>query len=495
MAITNLSGTYGAFALCIGSVLVVFWIASGIYYAFLHPLSKVPGPKLYVFTQLPYMYHLLRGDWHMKLKSLHDCYGPAVRFTYNDVSFITDDAIKTIFGHKSNPANNFEKDMNFYRKKQHSTIINANNDDHRRMRRLLSHAFSEKALRSQEDIMDHYVSLFIRQLKDRSRQGSVVDIVRWFNFATFDLIGDLAFGQPFGCLESGGYHPWVSMIFEGVKALPFRQAMIRCGLKPLAWFLVPAHLKRSSEEHAKLSRETVMKRLDSQNTSREDFMSYILRHNDKNGMSTPEIVENSSTLIIAGSETTATLLSGTTFYLLTNPAKYDKLVKEIRSTFESEDDITLTRVNQLTYLPAVFNEGLRMYPPVPSHLPRLSPHQGEFVNGYWLPAKTSVSVPHWSAYRSSVNFQDPDLFVPERWLGEATYSIDQKNVLQPFSYGPRNCIGRNLAYAEMRMLLARLLWNFDLELMPGQENWEKQGVYVLWEKRDLNVKLTEVKRQ
>jgi cytochrome P450 len=90
-------------------------------------------------------------------------------------------------------------------------------------------------------------------------------------------------------------------------------------------------------------------------------MSYFLRHNEnKDGLSVPEIVGNSSILIIAGSETTATLLSGTTFQLLKNPAVYRKLVTEIRSSFTSAQEITVERVGQLQYLLAVFNEGFRM---------------------------------------------------------------------------------------------------------------------------------------
>jgi cytochrome P450 len=90
-------------------------------------------------------------------------------------------------------------------------------------------------------------------------------------------------------------------------------------------------------------------------------MSYILRHNDdEKGMSKLEITENSATLILAGSETTATLLSGATFLLLKNRDKYETLTKEIRSAFKSAEDITLGKVNQLEYLLAVLNESLRM---------------------------------------------------------------------------------------------------------------------------------------
>ncbi|ENH66031.1 Isotrichodermin C-15 hydroxylase [Fusarium oxysporum f. sp. cubense race 1] len=490
------SNLFTTVALVVGIVVLSYLVVSSIYYAYFHPLANVPGPKLYSLTSLPYLYHVARGDWHDTLRVFHNRYGPVVRFTREDVSFISPDAVKEILGHKSGKEQTFEKDtVRFYTPTEHPNIISGNNEEHKRMRRLLSHAFSEKALRKQEDIMKHYVDLFIDKLRIKAREGTVVDIVQWYNFATFDLIGDLAFGEPFGCLQMGSYHPWVKMIFESVKVSAFRQIIRRLNLDTLIPLLSPPSLKRSAKQHRQLSQNTALKRLDSKDTEREDFMSYILRHNDnEKGMTTGEIVENSAILIVAGSETTATLLSGTTYYLLTHPDVYDKVVQEIRSAFQSEDEITILRLNQLQYMLAVFTEAFRMYPPVPTHLPRMSPAGGEFIGGYWIPEGTSVSVPQWSAYRSKVNFRDPDVFVPERWLDDARYSEDNKAVLQPFSVGPRNCIGKNLAYAEMRMILARLLWKFDLKMMPGGENWNDQKVFVLWEKSNLDVKLTEVIR-
>ena len=138
-----------------------------------------------------------------------------------------------------------------------------------------------------------------------------------------------------------------------------------------------------------LSFEKARKRLESGGTDREDFMSYILRHNDEKGMTPDEIGENANVLIIAGSETTATLLSGTTFWLLKNPRILYTLIQEIRSTFVSEDDINMISVNNLKYLLAVLNEGLRIYPPSPSGLGRLSPSGGSEVDGYWMPEGVS----------------------------------------------------------------------------------------------------------
>ncbi|OBS23183.1 hypothetical protein FPOA_03738 [Fusarium poae] len=491
---TDISLSGGLVLLAAG--LGFYVLVRAIYGVFFHPLSKVPGPKLYAATQLPYLYYLTRGRWVYRLKELHDQYGPVVRYTPTDVSFITADAYKTIYGHKTGGAKEFEKDLRLYRQNRPAkNLIISDNESHKRQRKLLSHAFSNKALRSQEDLLKHYVDLFVERLTQQAREGNAVDMVAWYNFATFDLIGHLALGQPFGCLETGKYHPWVSRIFNSIKAISFSQVAIRLGLRSWLATFTPAHLMKASAEHYEFTEHAAGARLDVKDSNSQDFMSYILRYNDERGMSRPEIIENSSLLIIAGSETTATLLSGVTYQLLTHREKYDKLVNEIRSSFSSEEEITATRVDQQKYLLAVLSEGFRMYPPVPGALGRLSPRGGEFVEGYWMPENTGVSLPQLPAYSSSTNFKNPQEFVPERWLDDPLYVNDCKAVLQPFSMGPRDCIGKNLAYVEMRLLLARLLWKFDVELIPESRNWNDQNIYLLWEKGRLQVKLTEVVRE
>ena len=85
--------------------------------------------------------------------------------------------------------------------------------------------------------------------------------------------------------------------------------------------------------------------------------------------------------------------------------------------------------------------------------------------------------------------------MPERWLGDPKYADDRRGVVHPFSVGPRNCIGMNLAYAEMKVILARILWNFDLELCEQSKEWaENLVVYLIWAKEPLMVKATPVKR-
>ena len=209
-------------------------------------------------------------------------------------------------------------------------------------------------------------------------------------------------------------------------------------------------------------------------------------------MSRSEIMETSGILIIAGSETTATLLSGATYYLLTNPEAYAKAKAEVRSAFPAPGDITLASTARLPYLHAFLEEALRMYPPVPTALPRRTPPEGEYISGVFVPGNTGIAVPQFTAYRSSKYWTEPETFAPERWLEKPPekYATDTRAIFNPFSTGPRNCIGKNLAYSEMRSAMARMLYHFDMELCDESREWKNQNVFFMWEKPPLKVKLS-----
>ena len=146
--------------------------------------------------------------------------------------------------------------------------------------------------------------------------------------------------------------------------------------------------------------------------------------------------------MIAGTETTATALSGTTYHLLHNPAQLAKLTSEIRSAITSFDDMDLDTLARQKYLMAVLQEGLRMYPPVPSGLPRRTPPGGMAICGEWVPGDVVVSVHHLSTYRNEELFHKAHEFHPERWLGDAEFHNDHLDALEPFSVGPKNCLGK-----------------------------------------------------
>jgi len=202
---------------------------------------------------------------------------------------------------------------------------------------------------------------------------------------------------------------------------------------------------------------------------------------------------NAGLFMIAGTETTATVLSGLMYLLCLHPDKMDKLVAEVRSAFASSDGITMESAVGLPWLNACIKEGMRMYPPVPIGLPHLTPRDGSTICGHYVPPETTVAAPHWPMYYSPTIFRDPKSFVPERWMGVERYADDERSAFQPFSVGPRDCLGKNMAYHEMRLLLSKVIYNFDFQLGPDSDrDWFEQESYTLWQKKPLMIKVKSV---
>lgn len=105
-------------------------------------------------------------------------------------------------------------------------------------------------------------------------------------------------------------------------------------------------------------------------------------------MSYQELLGTCRVFLVAGSETTATLLSGAIFYLLQNPSCMDQLKGEVRQAFPNPEDITMRSVTssgKLPYMEAVLQESFRCYPPVPSTLPRITGPEGALIEGKYVP--------------------------------------------------------------------------------------------------------------
>ncbi|RYP50574.1 hypothetical protein DL769_010934 [Monosporascus sp. CRB-8-3] len=454
---------------------VCYVVGRAIYNAFFHPLAKFPGPKLWATSRIPYALEIFRGHPHKTILQLHDEYGDIVRLAPNQLSFRHDNAWKDIKGHRKAGRGEHGKDRIVYHE-QRIGLLASDREGHARQRRILAHGFSAQSMAEQQPLIKSYVDLLLQRLHERCEDGSKpLNLVSWYNWTTFDIIGDLAFGESFDCLRESEYHPWVSLIFDHMKTKAIRAVLVRWpSVFKFADTLVPRSMQRKFEDNFKLTQRKVASRL-SLGTPRPDFMESMVVAG--NNMTREEIEVNAILLIIAGSETTATALSGATYFLATHPQVLAKLTDEVRSSFQSEDEIDLHSVAKLRYMLAVLDETMRIYPPVPSASPRLVTPGGDTICGEFVPDGTTLDIWQWVVYHSSKNFTLPESFIPERWLGDPRFANDNKDVFQPFSFGPRNCLGKNLAYAEMRLILARVIWNFNLTLAEDSKNWLDQECY------------------
>ncbi|EMR70067.1 putative cytochrome p450 monooxygenase protein [Eutypa lata UCREL1] len=426
-----------------------------VYNLFFHPLARYPGPLLMRGTRLGLSYKMMKGTISFDVLDLHKRYGEVVRIAPNELAFSNSVAWKDIMGHRAQGTGEFEKWDGFYRpvKDLPTDIVNASREEHGAIRRTLANGFSDRSMREQQPIIKGYIDLLISRLHDNCKDGAkTLDIAAWYNYTTFDVIGDLAFGESFGCLDNSDYHVWVKTIFRMARVGTILQVVKPFPLiTKMLLAMAPKAALEERDNHMAFTRAKLVRRMES-GKERPDLVEGLLKKQDEWGLTMEKLQANSSILIIGGSETTATLLSGVTYFLLMNPEPMAKLTAEIRGAFKSEDEIDFVSVSSLQYLLACLDEALRMYPPVPTGLPRVVPKGGASISGN---------------------------FIPE----------------DPFHLGARNCLGRNLAYVEMRLILARVLWNFDMTIADESKDWvSKQKIFNLWEKGPLLAYLTPVSR-
>jgi hypothetical protein len=221
-----------------------------IYNAYFHPLAKFPGPFLWRASRLPYMRAVWGKHFPYEVQKLHEQYGDVVRVAPNELSFrdlaAWDDIYSNTNGAKSEA---FKKSEIWHGNPDgESTSVFTTIDfrEHARIRRFMDPAFSERAVLQQEPIIQDYVNLCIKKLQERAltKGSTTVNIVDWFNFTLFDIIGDLSFGESFGCLEKCEIEGWMDQMAASIKlhylSINLRwYPIVNNLLKPLAGYLVP----------------------------------------------------------------------------------------------------------------------------------------------------------------------------------------------------------------------------------------------------------------
>jgi cytochrome P450 len=288
-------------------------------------------------------------------------------------------------------------------------LIFAQGDNHGRQRRVISHAFSDKALREQEGLLQSYVDLLVSRFRDISDHNSdyasggdgwdstgKIELCKWYNGFTFDVITDLSFGHPFGSLADMKQHIWVGYILESLKAVKFAYVMHYFPIvKNLGSLIInKSQIKKRFDLFLMIKAKTES-RLATE-TQRPDFVTSILENSGGDGkkgegLRKGELESNLGIFLVAGTETTATTLSIGSYLLLDHPSVMEKLKHEIRSRYESNAEITVESVVHLEYLNAFIHEVLRCYPPIPAGFLRKVPETGADVAGVHFSGKSNVS--------------------------------------------------------------------------------------------------------
>ena len=234
------------------------------------------------------MYQLPTGKYVHTIKSLHDRYGPVVRVSPNELSFCSESSWKTIYGHVQGRREFQKSSMYDSAPGEAPSVLGIRDiDTHAFVRKTLSHAFSAGALAAQEDLVQDHIDLFVKQVSTHCTKEPG-DVTKWYNYLTFDVVGQLSFGESFGALASGlcsfplsnktilrlkktnqhsigRSHYWIDIIFASARTnhylrgsgyIPVIKTLL---FKLYAAGLVPATFKEPRQKQIEYSRDKIEK--------------------------------------------------------------------------------------------------------------------------------------------------------------------------------------------------------------------------------------------
>lgn len=245
--------------------------------------------------------------------------------------------------------------------------------------------------------------------------------------------------------------------------------------------LLFSRVTKAAESYQALSRAQAEWRIAlKDNTKTRDLFSYLLEAKDPESgqsLSQEHLISEAGVLMVAGSDTMATAMAATLFYCVHYPLALQELQEEIRSTFKDIEDVKISdELNRCRYLRACIDESMRLSPSVGGVLPREVLSGGLQIGDDYFPEGTDIGVSSYALHHNEAYYPDPYLFKPERWLadqpGKTGHTSEEnvavaKSAFCPFSVGRASCVGKGLAYQEMSVILARIVWLYDMRLQAG----------------------------
>ncbi|EFQ92167.1 hypothetical protein P3342_010328 [Pyrenophora teres f. teres] len=440
-----------------------------------HPLSKYPGPFLAKITDLYAAYHAWRGDIHIDLWRQHERYGPIVRYSPNQLNFNTAEALKEIY---ISGAKSFQKSPN-YRVLRHgaaNTLTMINKEEHARRRRIVSQGLSDAAVRFHEPTLMAHIQKCFALLSGTDEPKNVAS---WFNYLSFDIMADVVFGMQYNLLGSTANRAIPDAIEQSnVRVSVLLQSPVTPRIARIDRWLFPKAIQ-ARDQFLNFVRGLVDKVMkpDCSPKATTTIVSILKNAHDPvtgQKLGSKEVLAESTTLCVAGSDTSSTAMSATFFYLANSPKAYRRVQNEVRSLFSSAEEIRIgPKLSKLVFVRACIEEALRMSPPTGASLYREVLQGGATVNGEWFPPGVDLGVPIYAIQHNPEYYPSPFEFRPERWLeseGTPKKSIEAaRSAFCPFSVGSRSCVGKHMALVELTLAVAYAVYTLDFEFHPEKQ--------------------------
>ncbi|KAH6714875.1 cytochrome P450, partial [Leptodontidium sp. MPI-SDFR-AT-0119] len=457
------------------------------YHIFFHPLAKYPGPWIAKLTNGYAAYHAWIGDVHLDMHKCHQKYGkrPYVRYAPDRLLFNTAGGLQDIYGHRTKVQKS--KVYNAIVHRAPNTLTLLDRKQHSRRRRVISQAFSDSHIASVEPAILKQIWKFVDIISNHTggspeKEGwsHPINISKWCDYLTFDIMASVVFSGEYNMLGNADNR----YVLDSIVASNVRMGVLLQAPEMASWKihkrLFPAAIAARDKFIPFISR-MVGDRLKLEKSSPDkihnDVFSFLAKAKDPEtgeGLTLSELGAESTTLIVAGSDTTSTTIAGTFYYFTRYPSFYKQARDEVRAAFGSAEEIRLgPQLNQCVFLRACINETLRISPSVGSALWREVQAGGETIDGHFFPPGVDVGVGIYSIHHNDLYHSNPLVYSPGRWLQSTTQCEENskgsaQDAFCPFSKGPRSCVGKGVAMVELMLTFACVLWALDLKSSAGE---------------------------
>ncbi|KAI9740614.1 MAG: hypothetical protein M1834_005195 [Cirrosporium novae-zelandiae] len=434
------------------SVIIGLWIIQTVNVAYFTPLRYVPGPWYAKFTHLVLKRNVLAGRRLHYIHKLHEKYGPVVRIAPNEIDVSDLEGFREI--HRI--GSGFLK-APWYQKFRSGPVQDVfsmiNPKQHAIRRKLLARPFSNTALRENwEPLVLQKARLAISNIKKEAQNGPV-DVMKWWTLMTADIIGQVAFGEPFEMLERGQKSKYIEDLEWAAKVGGMRAeaTFLYKAIKMLPLGII--NDVASTDDRVQTYGQHLVNASHRQQIGRTNIFTNLVAQNEKGdgSMTDFEVAFEAAGFIVAGSGTTAVTLTYLVWAVLSNPSVKDRLEQEVATLRPDFNDVDL---EGLPYLNAVISETLRLYGAAPGSLPRTVPKSGLRVGGFFIPEGTVACTQAYTIHRDPNIFPYPDRFDPNRFVSPTLLTPQQKLAFAPFGGGSRICLGMHLAWMELRHAIA-----------------------------------------
>ncbi|KAJ4408646.1 hypothetical protein N0V82_009661 [Gnomoniopsis sp. IMI 355080] len=452
------------------TLLITYGVLLFGYRLVLHPLRGYSGPFLAKLSSAYAGFYAATMSLHIRTRQDHLKYGPVLRSGPNKLVFSSIEALQDIYLN-DRLLKSFAYKYTAATPGVYGVFNVIDKSIHRYKRKLIGQAISERSMRIFEPVMQEQITLFLQLLLSSSSNASPVNMTTNVKRLTFDMTSLLAFGHNLKTQTDPKHRPLITAQTAGShRSNMFMQFPFLYRTKIFSLLEIFASDQVLAYFHSIES--LIAARVAEPKHVRHDLYSLIVdeMNPDGNYLQDSGIRAEAAFFLPAGADTTSALLCAALFYLSRTPGPYAKLVHEIRTSFDSGDDIKIgPKLSSCKYLRATIDETLRISPPGPGTLWREQPSTDKrplVIDGHLIPPGIQVGISIYALHHNEEYFPDPFNFLPERWLApdQSRFTPD---AFVPFSIGSRGCAGKAMAYAQSSLVLARVLWYFGFEAAPG----------------------------